>query len=323
MTPDWEENLGRYRAHLELEGMATRTVRARAGLVARLAAWAGELGLSSPRMLTLQILADYRRHRIEGVNRRGRRDKPRTVNTHLLAVRDFVGYMAGRGELPAMLLGSLKYVKEPQLLPRETLSHAEVMRLLGTVPGETPIHVRDRAMLEVFYSTGIRRQELADLELGDVDPEGGVLRVRSGKGGKGRVVPLGKSAAEWLSRYVASARPSLLGRREDGGILFLSKSGRPLPGNSVKEIVLRWGRAAGIPKTVTPHTLRRSCATGMIRNRANPAHVKELLGHSDFSSLDAYIRLEIVDLKDAHKRFHPREQEETARDPLHDRSSEQ
>ncbi len=78
----------------------------------------------------------------------------------------------------------------------------------------------------------------------------------------------------------------------------------------MKEVVLRWGRAAGIAKTVTPHMLRRSCATGMIRNRANPAHVKELLGHEDYSSLDAYVRLEIVDLKDAHRKFHPREQDE-------------
>jgi integrase/recombinase XerD len=308
MTTDWKEALERYRAHLELEGMAPRTVLGRSGLVAKLLSWARELGISSPSMLTLQTLADYRRYRIEGVNRRGRRDRPRTVNTHLLALRDFIGFLAGRGELPAMLLGSLKYVKEPRLLPRETLSHVEVMRLLEGVPHNSPIQLRDRAILEVFYSTGIRRQELADLELSDVDPDGRILRVRSGKGGKGRVVPLGKPAAEWLQSYVAHARPSLLGRGEENGRLFLSKSGQPLQGNSVKEVVLRWGRAAGLSKRVTPHTLRRSCATGMIRNRANPAHVKELLGHEDFSSLDAYIRLEIVDLKDAHKKFHPREQ---------------
>jgi integrase/recombinase XerD len=310
MTMDWKEAMERYRAHLELEGMAGRTVLGRTGLVAKLSLWSRELGIASPQMLTLQILADYRRYRIEGVNTLGRRDRPRTVNTHLLAIRDFLGFLAGRGELPGMLVQSLKYVKEPRLLPRVTLSHAEVMRLLEAVPPDSPIHVRDRTILEVFYSTGIRRQELADLELSDVDPDGGVLRVRSGKGGKGRVVPLGKLAAEWLGRYVAYARPSLLGRNEDNGILFLSKSSQPLQGNSVKEVVLRWGRAAGIGKTVTPHTLRRSCATGMIRNRANPAHVKDLLGHEDFSSLDAYIRLEIVDLKDAHRRFHPREQDE-------------
>jgi integrase/recombinase XerD len=228
-------------------------------------------------------------------------------NTHLLALRDFVGFLAARGELPAALLEPLKYVKEPRLLPRETLTHAEVVRILEGVPGRTPIELRDRAILEVFYSTGIRRQELADLELSDVDLEGGALRVQSGKGGKGRMVPLGKVATGWLGKYLAHARPSLLGRGEENARVFLSKSGRPLPGNSVKEAVARWARAAGIGKTVTPHTLRRSCATGMIRNRANPAHVKELLGHEDFSSLDAYVRLEIVDLKDAHRRFHPRE----------------
>jgi len=311
VTGDWKEALERYRAHLELEGMAKRTVEARRGLIATLGAWAQTLGIPFPGMLTLQILADYRRHRIEGVNSRGRRDQPRTVNTHILAVRDFIGFLAGRGELPKLLLESLPYVREPHLLPRETLSHAEVLRLLSAVPLDTPIHVRDRTILEVLYSSGIRRQELADLELSDVDPEGGLLRVRCGKGGKGRMVPLGKEASEAVARYVAHARPSLLGRREDAGVLFLSKSGLPLPGNSVKEIVLRWGRAAGIPKTVTPHMLRRSCATGMIRNRANPAHVKDLLGHEDFSSLDAYVRLEIVDLKDAHRKFHPREQDAT------------
>jgi site-specific recombinase XerD len=256
----------------------------------------------------MAILADYRRFRIEAVNNRGRRDRPRTVNTHLLALRDFIGFLASKGELPGLLVDALKYVKEPRLLPRETLSHAEVMRVLEAVPQDTPIHLRDRAILEVFYSTGLRRQELADLELSDVDPEGEMLRVKSGKGGKGRMVPLGKMAGDWLGKYIVSARPSLLGRDEDQGILFLSKSGQALPGNSVKEIVLRWSRVAGITKRVTPHTLRRSCATGMIRNRANAAHVKELLGHEDFSSLDAYIRLEIVDLKDAHRKFHPREQ---------------
>lgn len=310
MTDEWDAALEDYRANLELDGKAPRTIQGRTGLLAKLVAWSRELGIASPQGLSIRLLADYRRHRIERVNGRGRRDRPFTVNTHLLAVRDFLGFLAGRGELPALLLEPLKYVKEPRLLPRETLSHAEVLRLLEAVPGDAPIHLRDRAMLEVFYSTGIRRQELGDLELSDIDLEGGALRVRHGKGGKGRMVPLGKVAAEWLDRYLASARPSLLGRREDPGRVFVSKSGLPLPGNSIKEAVSRWARAAGIGKTVTPHTLRRSCATGMIRNRANPAHVKDLLGHEDFSSLDAYVCLEIVDLKDAHRRFHPREQED-------------
>jgi integrase/recombinase XerD len=141
-----------------------------------------------------------------------------------------------------------------------------------------------------------------------MDLEGGVLRIESGKGQKGRMVPIGREASGWLGRYLASARPALLGKREDPGRLFLSKSGGPLDGPAVLWIVRRWAKAAGITKAVSPHTLRRSCATGMIRNRANVAHVKDLLGHEDFASLKSYIRLEIVDLKDAHRKFHPREQ---------------
>jgi integrase/recombinase XerD len=189
------------------------------------------------------------------------------------------------------------------------------MKILEGIPGDTPVHLRDRALLEVLYSTGLRRQELVDVGLLDVDVASGILRVEEGKGGKGRVVPLGRAAGEWVERYLVSARPALLGRREDPAKLFLSKSGQPLNGNAIREIVLRWARAAGLGKAVSPHTFRRSCATGMIRNRANPAHVKDLLGHEDFASLDAYVRLEIIDLKDAHRRFHPRERGEDETGP--------
>ena len=154
----------------------------------------------------------------------------------------------------------------------------------------------------------MRRQELVDLELPDLTLESGAIRIEAGKGGKGRVVPIGKPAIQWLGKYLASARPSLLGRRDDPGAVFLTKSGRAMCGQETKEVVRRWAKAAGISKNVTPHALRRSCATGMIRNRANPGHVKDLLGHDDFRSLNAYVNLEIVDLKDAHKKFHPREQ---------------
>jgi site-specific recombinase XerD len=180
------------------------------------------------------------------------------------------------------------------------------MRMIERIPGDTPIHVRDRAILEVLYATGIRRQELVDVTLSDIDLEGGVLRIECGKGSKGRVVPLGRAAVEWLGKYLQSARPALGGESPH---LFISKSGARLSGNVVREIVQRWAKAAGVTKVVSPHTFRRSCATGMIRNRANPAHVKDLLGHGDFGSLQAYVKLEITDLKEAHRRFHPREQE--------------
>ncbi len=303
----WETCLTEYRRDLELEGFRARTIAGRMWVVTKFAAWCGG---RPPGELTAALLSEYRRHRIERVNARGRRDGVLTVNLHLEGVRDLVGWLARRGEAASGLTAALKALRKPRRLPKVALSHPEVMRMLERIPGDTPVHLRDRAVLEVLYSSGLRRQELADLGLGSPDVEAGTLRVEEGKGGKGRIVPLGRAAGLWVSRYLVAARPALQGRREDPGALFLSKSGRPLNGNAVREIVRRWAGAAGIEKAVSPHTLRRSCATGMIRNRANPAHVKDLLGHEDFASLDAYVRLEIADLKEAHRRFHPREQEE-------------
>jgi integrase/recombinase XerD len=307
---DWKSALEGYRRDLELEGFRARTVEGRMWLVGKLAAWCREAGILSPRGLTTAMVQEYRRYRIERVNARGRRDGTLTVNLHLEGMRDFVGRLVRQGLLPSGLLASLKAIRNPQRLPKGALTHGEMVKILERIPGDTPIHLRDRAVLETLYSTGLRRQELVDVRVPDVDLDAGLVRVESGKGGKGRQVPLGTVAGECVERYLRSGRPALLGRKDDPGVLFLSKSGGPINGNTVREIVLRWSRAAGIAKEVSPHTFRRSCATGMIRNRANPAHVKDLLGHDDFRSLDAYVRLEIQDLKEAHRRFHPRERDE-------------
>jgi integrase/recombinase XerD len=307
-TDGWRATLESYRRELELEGFRPRTVGGRLWLAEKFAAWCREAGILSPKSLTAALLSEYRRHRVERLNARGRRDGSPSVNLHLEGMRDFVGRLVRKGLLPEGLLGGVLLIRTPKRLPKGALSHAEMLRILDRIPGDTPIHLRDRTVLEVLYSAGLRRQELVGLRVIDVDLDAGFLRVEEGKGGKGRVVPLGRVAGDWIRRYLQAARPALVGRKEDSGRLLLSKSGHPLNGNSIREIVLRWTKAAGIEKEVSPHTFRRSCATGMIRNRANPAHVKDLLGHDDFRSLDSYVRLEIQDLKDAHRKFHPREQ---------------
>jgi site-specific recombinase XerD len=294
--------------------MAHRTITGRAWCLRKFVVWARELGVRSPAGLTSSLLEDYRRHRVQAVNARGRRDGSHTVNLHLTSMRDFLRVLAAKGAVPASLREAVGPIKEPKLLPKVALSHEEVMAVMQKIPGTSAVQLRDRAMLEVLYATGVRRQELVDAKLTDVDLAGGVLRIECGKGSKGRIVPLGRAAVEWLGRYLQAARPALMGRGEDPGWLFVSKSGAKLNGNVVREVVRRWAKAAGITKEVSPHTLRRSCATGMVRNRANLAHVRDLLGHEDFGSLHAYVRLEITDLKDAHRRFHPREREEDGGD---------
>jgi integrase/recombinase XerD len=312
---EWDAHRAEYRREMELEGYRSRTVQGRLWLAEKFVLWCREREILSPKALTPALLYVYRRHRLERLNARGRRDGPLTVNLHLEGLRDFLGRLSRKGLLSVSFLESLRPIRTPKRLPLGTLAHPEMLRILERIPGDTPLHLRDRALLEMLYSTGLRREELVQVAVVDVDFAGEMVRVEEGKGGKGRVVPLGKVAALWVEKYLRSARPSLLGRQEDPGKLFLSKSGRPLNGNAIREIVRRWTKAAGIQKPASPHTFRRSCATGMIRNRANPAHVKDLLGHDDFRSLDAYVRLEIQDLKEAHRKFHPREQDGDEEDP--------
>ena len=144
---DWGAWIERYRAHLELEGLAKRTIEGRPWLLSKFIAWCRELGVQAPKDLTVDLVGDYRRYRIQYVNTRGHRDHARTVNTHVLALRDFLGVLVAKGAVPSLLLGPLRYVKEPKTLPKDTLTHPEVMKLLGTIPGDTAIHLRDRAIL--------------------------------------------------------------------------------------------------------------------------------------------------------------------------------
>jgi len=266
--------------------------------------------MAGPEALSASLVRAYLVYRREAPNARGRRDRPRSLNSHVLAVRRFLEHLAREGIVPSGLAEALGYVKAPRTLPKDIPTDAEVRRMLATPDTTTATGFRDRAILEVFYSTGVRRQELADLKAEDVDLDQGYLRVECGKGGKGRVDPLGSVAAEWVRRYLVVIRPELVRGKADPGWLFVTKSGAKLDGESLLQVVKRAAVAAGITKNVTPHALpvRRACATEMIRRGANPYHVKELLGHEDFRSLDVYAKLTILDLKEAHRKHHPREQ---------------
>ena len=218
--------------------------------------------------------------------------------------------MAREGVVPPSLPSAVLYVRAPETLPRDIPTDQEVARMIRSCDTMRTTGFRDRAIVELLYSTGMRRQEMTDLKVGDVDLAQGYARIERGKGGKGRIVPLGRMAGDWIRKYLLAIRPELVRGKPDPGWLFVTKSGRKMDGAEVRQAVLKAARRAGIEKNVTPHALRRACATEMIRRSANPWHVKELLGHEDFRSLDVYAKLTILDLKAAHRKYHPREQGE-------------
>jgi integrase/recombinase XerD len=231
-----------------------------------------------------------------------------TQALRLVALKSFLGWLAREGKLLLSPAQAIQFPRRHRALPQPLITAKEAIRILEGIDTSTPLGSRDRAIVEVLYATGIRNSELGALTVPDFDRESQTLTVRQGKGGKQRVVPLGPIAAAVLSDYIASARPQLLAGR-DAPQLFLSFRGNRLRRDSVAEIVAHAAEAAGINKPVRPHRLRHACATHMLQGGADVRHIQELLGHRSLQTTQLYTKVEIADLKRAHRKFHPREQQ--------------
>ncbi len=224
----------------------------------------------------------------------------------LTALKSFFRFLCHEGKLLIDPASGLVLPKRRKLLPQALLTPKEAVRLCDSIDTSTPMGMRNRAIVEVLYATGVRNAELRDLLLSDFDSSAGTLSVRAGKGGKDRVVPLGPLVSAVVSDYIALARPKLPVKPGVSHI-FVSEHGRPLWSQSIVRIVDLAARRAGIKKPVRPHRLRHACATHMLKGGADVRHIQRLLGHSSLATTEIYTRVEISDLKAVHKRFHPRE----------------
>ncbi len=197
------------------------------------------------------------------------------------------------------------FLRRPARKLPHALARDEVQRLLGQPDPKKLLGVRDQAMLELLYATGIRVSELVSLRIHQVDLEGNYLTVQ-GKGGKVRVVPFGRWAREKLLRYLREVRPKFL-RGRASPLLFLTRSGKALTRQAFWKLIRRYALAAGIEKKVTPHTLRHSFATHLLEGGADLRSVQSMLGHSDISTTQIYTHLDRSYVKEVHRRYHPRE----------------
>jgi len=235
---------------------------------------------------------------------------PRTRYDALAAVCRFFRFLVASRLLLVDPSVHLELGHRRPFRPVNVLSEAEVERLLAAADVTAPIGLRDRALLELLYSSGLRRAEVCALDVTDVDLTEGLVFVRSGKGGKDRLVPLGETAAEALRGYLRTARPRFV-RCPGNPALFLAAEGCGTTGNrlsaaALKERVALLGEKAGLARRVTPHTLRHSLATHLLRAGAGLRHVQAILGHSRIDTTEAYTHLDVHDLARAHARSHPR-----------------
>ncbi|MCP3996699.1 MAG: tyrosine-type recombinase/integrase, partial [bacterium] len=190
------------------------------------------------------------------------------------------------------------------------LSADEVERILNQALLHGELGIRDRAIIETLYSSGIRRMELVNLTLYDVDLKNGTLMVREGKGRKDRMVPLGQRACRWIERYRDEIRPALVVEPDDG-TLFLHETGEPLKKNRLTDLVKKHIGAAGIGKPGACHLFRHSMATMMLDNGADIRHIQAILGHSQLSTTEIYTQVSIRKLKAVHALTHPADRKQS------------
>jgi site-specific recombinase XerD len=272
------------------------TRRAYRADVAELGAWAAERGIA-PEQLSYRSLRGY------AASLSSRELEPATVARKLAAARGLFDHLRRQGAVSQNPAELLPNPRRSSRLPR-VLAPEQIRELIERVPGRTPLEIRDRAMIEIAYSAGLRCAELTALDVDSIDFESETIRVR-GKAGKERIVPFGEHAQRATRRYLERARPALHSDRGERALL-LSKSGRRLSGSDVTRRLGRWVREAAIAGRVSPHALRHSFATHMLEGGADLRAIQELLGHASISTTQVYTRADSSRLRSQYARAHPR-----------------
>jgi integrase/recombinase XerD len=306
---NFEDLITRFLGDLQIRNYSARTVQDYGSNLSTLRRFLEQRAITDAQSVTTATLTEFQRWFYYQPTRRDTARGVGDQNRTLATVKTFFRFLKNEGYLARDPAEAVEYAREPQRLPRNVLTPQEAKSILDTVDTTTLLGYRDRTILEVFYATGIRRSELCQLRVGDVNLEEELLRINGGKGAKDRVVPLGRIACQFLETYIKGIRPQLLKGRVSERLFISQMAGSIVP-NTVRVIVQKHAKLAGIKKHMTCHVWRHTCATHLLKNNANLRHVQDLLGHRSLATTERYLRLTINDLKEAHRKFHPREQAE-------------
>lgn len=288
-------------------GYAQQTTLIRENALRRFIRWCGERSVDRPQDVTRPVLERYRRHLYHYRKENGEPLSFATQQQRLLPLRAFFKWLARENYILSNPASELEMPRVHRRLPAHILSREEVEQVMAL----TLIHggekgTRDRAILETLYSAGIRRGELINLKLYDVDLKNGSLFVREGKGKKDRYVPLGSRAIHWIRRYVEELRPELV-IEPDEGHLFLHEFGEPFQKNRLSDLAKKYLRIAGV-EAGSCHLFRHAMATQMLDNGADIRFIQAILGHAQLTTTEIYTHVAITKLKEVHALTHPAEQ---------------
>ncbi len=281
-----------------------KTVESRAHHLREFIKWCTERSFARPAEITKPILERYQRHLYHYRKKNGEPLSFRSQHGCLVPVRALFKWLCRHNHLLANPAADLELPRAEKRLPRHVLTASEAECVLIQPDAEEEMGLRDRAILEVFYSTGMRRMELANLKLYDLDQERGTVFIRQGKGKKDRMIPMGSRAFGWVRRYLDDARPSLA-LTPDDGLVFLTNVGLVFEPNRLTQMVRHYVDQAEIGKTGACHLFRHTCATLMLEGGADIRFIQQLLGHEKLETTQIYAQVSIRMLKEVHTRTHP------------------
>lgn len=295
----------RYLDWMVVRNYSPRTVENAQSSLALFVQWCEARSLQRPSQITRPILERYQQH-LHLLRRADGRPQLsfRSQHVRLSGIRGYFKWLVRQNALLSNPASDLELPRLPMRLPRDVLTQDEVERVLEQPDTRAALGVRDRAILEVLYSTGVRRTELVNLRRADVDEERGTVMVREGKGRRDRMIPIGERALGWVTRYVRDVRPSLV-VPPDPGSLFLTTLGEELSPDWLTQQVRRYVTGAELGKSGACHIFRHTMATHMLEGGADVRYIQEMLGHAHLDSTQVYTRVSIRKLKAIHTATHP------------------
>lgn len=278
-------------------GLSPNTRAAYADDIGRFLDWLAQKGVRSVNEVTRKNILDHL------MAEKARGLAANSLSRHLVSLKVFFRYLAQEGLLGINVAETMESPKVWKMLP-SVLTPKEIDRLFSAPDLATPAGIRNRAILELFYASGLRVSELAGLQLSDLHFDEHFLRC-VGKGRKERVVPVGKDAVERIRQYIKEVRPKLSPGPQEQTV-FLSSRHQPMSRKTIWDMIKKCARAAGITKTIYPHTLRHSFASHLLANGAPLRIIQEMLGHADIATTQIYTHVDPDRLKGVHRQFHPR-----------------
>jgi integrase/recombinase XerD len=301
MPPALAEHRAAFLESLKIRHCSPATIKSWHGSLTVFFGYMAAQGMADVRDVSRQTVKDYQLWLL------AQEYTPMTVASRMQAVRRFFEHLE---KTDAILVNPCPGIPLPRMgsrLPKTVLTEKEARVLLDAPNTQTGHGIRDKAILETFYSTGIRLEEMARLTIHDVDCRNGFVRVNKGKFAKDRMVPLGRKASDYVREYLQKVRAQWSKTNRDERALWLSSKqpNGPLKSQAIAVMVKHYGRQAGLEKAVTPHVWRHSCATHLVADGANIAYVQRLLGHRSLRTTQIYTRTTIAEIKATHARAHP------------------